>query len=288
MSPLIDCQSLRHAFGRHQVLKGLTWRVSPGERVGLFGRNGCGKSTLLKGLVGLFKFDGGRANVLGEPSETLSDEAKARMAYVPQFDMAFPDLSANELFSLIAGAYRRFDASLARRLLREWDVPARRMLCALSGGQRQKVALIRALATRAELLLLDEPASALDSVVRSQLVDELLARALDDDRTVVISTHILTDVEHALTRVALLRDGVVARDYLVEDIGKMQYRLFEDSPIAAADLSSAFNLTSVRRDERGRWHLTGSVAVLDAVEQRLGVAVQQRNSMAALVHEWQR
>ncbi len=211
-APLVVCEGVRKHFRARRALDGLDWRVEPGEIVGLLGRNGAGKSTLLRILVGHERADEGVARLFGEDCAALKPAARARLAYVAQHEFAFGEFSADELLRFVAAFYPRFDLERARARLRDWDVPGHQPQQQMSPGHRQKLAIIRALASSPELLLLDEPASALDPLARRQLLEEITAIARDQGTTVILATHWLSDVERVAGRVAFLHAGRVVRD----------------------------------------------------------------------------
>jgi putative spermidine/putrescine transport system ATP-binding protein len=208
-SVLLD--DLRRTYGAVRALDGLTLDVAPGEMVALLGPSGCGKTTALRGLAGLEDLDGGRVLVGGEDL-TRVPTSKRDMGMVFQAYSLFPHLTAleNVAFGL---RMRKVDAGERRRRAQEaLDLVglgelAGRYAGEMSGGQQQRVALARALAIRPRVLLLDEPLSALDARVRSQLREEIRRIQLDVGTTALFVTH---DQEEALAvadRVGVMREG---------------------------------------------------------------------------------
>jgi ABC-2 type transport system ATP-binding protein len=200
-------EGLGKRFREKLVLRDLDFRLGEGQVLGLIGRNGAGKSTLIRCLLGLLARDGGACRVFGEPSDALSDAVKARLAYVPQQPNALGWLRAGEMLEFLGRFYPQWDAALAGQLLQRWDLDPRQRVEQLSPGERQRLALIRALAARPDLLVLDEPAAALDPVARRDLLREIALLAGDNGATVLFSTHILSDLERVASHVAFLDRG---------------------------------------------------------------------------------
>jgi ABC-2 type transport system ATP-binding protein len=224
---------LSKRYGTRTVLGDVDFRLGEGQVLGLIGRNGAGKSTLIRCLLGLIDRDSGECRVFGEPSEALSDASKARLAYVPQQPNALGWLRVGDMLDFVSRFYPRWDRALAAQLLQRWELDTAQRMDQLSAGERQKVALIRALAARPDLLVLDEPAAALDPVARRDLLRELAMLANDSGATVLFSTHILSDLERVASHVAFVDRGRV----LVEgemDAMKERYASVQLPPAIAA------------------------------------------------------
>ncbi len=210
MAPRVEIEGLTLAYGRQPVLQGLQWRLDPGQVVGLLGRNGAGKTTLLEALLGLRDASAGSVQLFGQPAARLDDATRARIGYVPQQSDLFEELRADELLAYFRSFYPRWNEAKVQGLLERWavprDIPAGRM----SGGQQQRLSLIRALAHEPELLVLDEPVASLDPLARRDFLRELVEQVLDRGTTVVFSTHILSDLERVAFNVAFLREGRIA------------------------------------------------------------------------------
>ena len=210
---IVRMSSVSKSFGSQRVLAGLDWQIAPGQVVGLLGRNGAGKSTLLECMLGLREADGGSVALFGEHVGALSDEARGRIGYVPQRTDLFDWLTPVQMFDYFRAMYPRWNTGKVDGLLSRWDFgpelrnkPIKR----LSGGEQQKLAIIRALAHEPELLILDEPVSALDPVGRRAFLRELVDQVIERGTTVVFSTHILSDLERVAFDLAFLKDGRIA------------------------------------------------------------------------------
>ena len=202
---------VHRAFGRQRVLRGVDLAPPPGAVVGLLGLNGSGKSTLLKMLVGLLQPDAGTATVRGHDGWDPPDEVKAGTGYVDQQPELYPWLPASELFGYLGSFYPRWDRDLTLRLAAEWDVRLDVPTGKLSPGDRQKVAVIAALAPHPGLLVLDEPVSALDPMARRLFLRELIDLTTDEGGgpTVLLSSHLTADLERVASHVAVLGSGVI-------------------------------------------------------------------------------
>lgn len=211
--PMLRAASLSKHFGSQPVLSNLNWQIAPGQVIGLLGRNGAGKSTLLECLLGLREADGGAVTVFGEPAGDLSDAARARIGYVPQQSELFEWLTPRQMLAYFEALYPRWNGAKVAALLSRWELRESSLtkpIRNLSGGEKQRLSIIRALAHDPELLVLDEPVAALDPVARRDFLRELVDGVIERSTTVVFSTHILSDLERVAVDVAFLRDGKIA------------------------------------------------------------------------------
>jgi ABC-2 type transport system ATP-binding protein len=260
-SPLI-VHGLMHCYENSSVLTGVDLTLTPGSVLGLIGRNGAGKSTLIRAMLGLLEPLAGSAFVFGEPALKLSDDAKARIAYVPQQPEALAWLTAEQMLDFVGRFYPRWDAAFAQKMLARWNIQPNRLLAKLSPGERQRVDLVRALASQPELLVLDEPAAALDPVARRELLRELALRAGESGTTVLFSTHIVSDLERVASEVAFLHNGKLLLHCGVDDTKERYGRLWLPAKMSAAapahSLSRRRNEDGsvslvVERDAQGHW-----------------------------------
>jgi ABC-2 type transport system ATP-binding protein len=221
----IRCEGITKRYAGQTVLSNLRLEISPGTVIGLIGRNGAGKTTLIRILLGLELPDNGRAFVFSEPSLGLSDAAKQRIGYVPQQPDAFAWMRVGDMFAFVGRQYPNWDGDFVGLSLARWHISPERRLESLSPGERQRVALIRGLAVNPDLLILDEPASALDPVARRDLLREIVARAAESGTTVFFSTHIVSDLERVASRVVFLHDHRIVVDATLDDLAETHARL---------------------------------------------------------------
>ncbi len=208
MTDVITVSGLHKSFGRTTALDGLDLTVSEGEVHGFLGPNGAGKSTTLRILLGLLRADGGQASVLGRDPWRESTSLHRSLAYVPGDVVLWPTLSGGETIDLLGRLRGGVDESRRRRLVERFELDETKKGRAYSKGNRQKVALVAALASEARLLLLDEPTAGLDPLME-QVFQEELAALRERGRTVLLSSHILSEVERACDRVSIVRSGRV-------------------------------------------------------------------------------
>lgn len=213
MAACIAIDKLVKQFDGNTVLKGVNARVQQGEVIGLLGLNGAGKTTLLETLLGFCVPDGGSATLFGHCNSTQLDApTKVRIGFVPQRDELVDAMNGKQYLALIAGFYPHWNHDLVERLTRDWNVPLALRCGALSVGQRQKLSILAALGHEPELLVLDEPVASLDPLARRLFLKELVELTADERRTVLFSTHIVSDLERIASRVWLIKDGDIAID----------------------------------------------------------------------------
>ena len=212
-APVIHISGISKHFGNQQILSSLDWEIDPGQVVGLLGRNGAGKSTLIECLLGLRETERGSVTIFGEDASKLSDAARARIGYVPQASDLFEWLTPYQMLDYFKALYPRWNAAKVTQLLARWNLDeakCRQPISKLSGGEKQRLSIIRALAHEPELLILDEPVSALDPVGRRDFLRELVDGVIERSTTVLFSTHILSDLERVALDVAFLKDGKIS------------------------------------------------------------------------------
>jgi ABC-2 type transport system ATP-binding protein len=206
MSAAISIRNLVKTFGSTRALDGLDLEVTTGEVHGFLGPNGAGKTVTIRVLLGLLRADSGEATLLGGDPWSDAVELHRRIAYVPGDVNLWPNLSGGETIDLLARLRGGIDIRRRDELIERLALDPRKKSRTYSKGNRQKVALIAALASDAELLLLDEPTAGLDPLMESVFQDYIL-EATGDGRTVLLSSHILAEVETLCNRVTIIRHG---------------------------------------------------------------------------------
>jgi ABC-2 type transport system ATP-binding protein len=204
----ISAQGLSKRYGSLYALKNLDLEVSEGEVVGYLGPNGAGKTTTIRLLLGLVRPTSGRAEIFGIDCQRHPVEAHQRVAYVPGEANLWPSLTGAETLHLLGQVQGRVDAAYRDKLIERFDLDATKKVRAYSKGNRQKLVLIAALMTRAELLLLDEPTAGLDPLME-QVFRQCIHEARERGQTVFLSSHILSEVEALCDRVGILREGAL-------------------------------------------------------------------------------
>jgi ABC-2 type transport system ATP-binding protein len=202
----IRARGLTKRFGKITALADLELDLFPGEVLGYLGPNGAGKTTTLRLLLGLLRPTSGRASIFGLDAGRDARAAHRLLAYVPGEVSLWPTLSGAETLELLGKLHGAEDPAYRAALVEHFDLDPSRRVRDYSKGNRQKLALIAALATRAPLLLLDEPTSGLDPLMEQQF-RVCVREAVANGQAVLLSSHILSEVEALCDRVAILRDG---------------------------------------------------------------------------------
>jgi ABC-2 type transport system ATP-binding protein len=206
MTDAISVSGLHKSFGRTHALNGLDLTVSTGEVHGFLGPNGSGKTTTIRVLLGLLRADAGTARLLGGDPWRDTAELHRRLAYVPGDVTLWPNLTGGEVIDLLGRLRGGLDQKRRASLLERFDLDPTKKGRSYSKGNRQKVALVAALASEVELLILDEPTSGLDPLMEA-VFRECIDDERDNGRTVLLSSHILSEVEALCDRVSIIRDG---------------------------------------------------------------------------------
>jgi ABC-2 type transport system ATP-binding protein len=214
----LELNTLSKRFDSNEVLKGITASVAPGEVIGLLGLNGAGKTTLLETALGFSLPNAGSARVFGQDSARMDGATKARIGFVPQRDELLDGMKGGAYLELIAEFYPAWNKALVARLAQEWAVPLDSKIGKLSVGQRQKLSIISALGHEPDLVVLDEPVASLDPVARRSFLKELVDIASTQTRSIVFSTHIVTDLERVASRVWLMQEGVLRIDATMDEM----------------------------------------------------------------------
>jgi ABC-2 type transport system ATP-binding protein len=202
----IEIRALRKSFGRTAALDGLDLEVRAGEVHAFLGPNGAGKTTTIRILLGLLRKDGGEAVLLGGDPWRDAVPLHRRLAYVPGDVTLWPGLTGGEIIDLLGRLRGGLDPRRRQALTERFQLDPAKKARAYSKGNRQKVALIAALASDAELLLLDEPTAGLDPLMEATF-RECVTEERRHGRTVLLSSHILTEAEALSDRVTIIRDG---------------------------------------------------------------------------------
>jgi ABC-2 type transport system ATP-binding protein len=207
--PALQTDRLGRRYGRVWGLRDCTLEVPAGVVAGLVGPNGAGKTTLLEMIIGLLEPTEGQVSVFGETSRAGTPETLARVGYVAQDHPLYRDFSVADMFHLGRSMNPRWDQGLAQQRMSAQGIPLKRKVKQLSGGQRAQVSLTMALAKRAPLLVLDEPVSSLDPVARQEFTHEITAAAAASGLTVLISSHVVTELERLCNWLIVLAGGRV-------------------------------------------------------------------------------
>jgi ABC-2 type transport system ATP-binding protein len=208
-APALRADRLGKRYGKVRALRDCTLEVPAGAIVGLVGPNGAGKTTLLEMVIGLLKPTEGQVSVFGVTSHAHVAARLARVGYLAQDHPLYRDFSVADMFHLGRAMNPSWDQGLAQARTDALGIPLKRKVRALSGGQQAQVSLTMALAKRAPLLVLDEPVSSLDPVARLEFMREVMASAVGTGLTVVIASHVVSELERLCDWLVVLNGGRV-------------------------------------------------------------------------------
>jgi ABC-2 type transport system ATP-binding protein len=249
---IISSQELTKSFRRHDALRGVSLAVPEGSIYALMGPNGAGKTTTIKTVLNIMMPTSGRAEVLGVDSRRLSPAQLAQIGYVSENQQLPRRLTIRAYLDYLRPFYHTWDQALERQLMLDLQLPDDRRIGDLSHGMRMKVALVGALAYRPSLLVMDEPFSGLDPLVRDELLESLLRQA--QDMTVFVSSHELDEIEACTTFVGYLEDGQLLFQEAMSDLSARvrgvritfndETRLPSSTPANWLDLSVSGNVLS--------------------------------------------
>ena len=233
-APVIEAAGLVKAYGATRALDGLDLAVAPGEVHGFLGPNGAGKSTTMRLLLGLLRADGGRVRLFGADPWDEAVRLHRRLAYVPGDVELWPNLTGGEAIDVLARLRGHLDRARRNELCERFDLDPSKKARTYSKGNRQKVALISALASDVELLLLDEPTAGLDPLMEV-VFQQTIREAKSVGTTVLLSSHILSQVEALADRISIIRQGRTVESGTLRDLRHMTRTTIEAETDRPAD-----------------------------------------------------
>lgn len=255
MAAALELDGVTKRWGEF-TLREVSFRLPPGYITGLVGPNGAGKTTLVKLALALVRPDAGTVRVFGRDHRTNDRALRSRIGFVHDRPTCYDHLRVDRLRTIVASFYPSWDEETFERLLREFELPPRRKVSALSRGMRVKLALALALSHRAELLVLDEPTTGLDPVFRRELLERLSGLIRDGRTAVLFSTQILSDLERIADFVIFLREGEVVYEGVKDDLVD-RWAVVRAGPELAGDLEGERGL---RETPMGVEALTDDIA----------------------------
>jgi ABC-2 type transport system ATP-binding protein len=244
----LEANGLGKRYRRTWALRDCSLRLPAGRVAGLVGPNGAGKTTLLHLAVGLLRPDQGSVHVLGERPDGNA-ELLGRVGFVAQETPLYGGFSADELITMGRRLNPRWDSALARGRLGTLGIPLDRKAAKLSGGQRAQVALSLALAKRPELLLLDEPVARLDPLARREFLQTLMGAVAEEGTTVLLSSHLLADLERVCDYLIILQAGQVQVLGSVDDL-LVRHRVLVGPRVRSGDVPGVAAVVSATHTER--------------------------------------
>ena len=246
----IRTEGLVKKFGSFTALNGLDLQVAAGEVHGFLGPNGSGKSTTIRVLLGLLRANSGSVELLGGDPWRDVVELHRRLAYVPGDVVLWPGLSGGEAIDLLGNLRGGLNKTRRAELIERFELDPTKRGRQYSKGNRQKVAIVAALAADVELLILDEPTSGLDPLMEAVFQDEI-AKHNANGRTILLSSHIMSEVEALADRVSIIRQGEIVQTGTLDDLrSKTRISIKATLAQAPAKLSAFTFLHDARLDER--------------------------------------
>ncbi len=271
--PYIVAHGLGKSFDGKPALTDASFAVEPGDIVGVLGKNGAGKTTLLELVLGFTPATAGSVQLFGYDSYRLPGAAKSRIGFVPQQDELVNQLTAADQIGVIASFYPRWDDALIARLCDEWEVDSRQRVKNMSVGQRQKLSILLALGHRPDVLILDEPVASLDPIARRQFLEQIIEVAADGRRSVVFSSHIVSDVERLANKIWILKDQ---RMYWQGDFDSLKESIVRLHVRATSPLPESLPIPNVLKLLRN-----GTTATVIVQDWRADVEAAVRTQLAA-------
>ena len=245
MDKLVEVKGLQKNFGQFQALKDVSFEVNAGEVLGYIGPNGAGKSTTIRILLGIIRTTQGKVQIFGKDVWQDSIEIHKKIAYVPGDVYLWPNLSGGETIDLFLKLHGAINQEKRDQLIKKFDLNPKKKVRSYSKGNRQKIALIAALATEAELYIFDEPTSGLDPLMEAVFQEEVKGLKAAG-KAIILSSHILSEVEKLADRVAVIRKGEIVETGTLDDLRHLtryQYKVeTEKEAVGLKELSSVHDL----------------------------------------------
>ncbi|MFT7471294.1 MAG: ABC-2 type transport system ATP-binding protein [Kiritimatiellia bacterium] len=217
---VVEVNNLSRSFGKTNALDSIDFKAGRGKVYGLVGANGAGKTTFIKHLLGLLRAKSGTVRVFGEDPVRKPENVLKRIGYLSE-ERDIPDwMSIDELMRYTSAYHSGWDQNYAAELLNTFSLDPAKKIKTLSRGMRAQVALISAVAHRPDLLILDEPSSGLDAVVRKDILNAVVRTISEEGRTVIFSSHLLEEVERLSDHVTMIHQGKITLDSSLELINK--------------------------------------------------------------------
>lgn len=278
MNDAVEMRAVTKRYGRTSALDDVTVAVPRHSIVGLVGRNGSGKTTFLRHVTGLILPDSGECITLGRSARDLRREELSRIGAVHPDDRLLYWMRTGQLLEYVSSFYGRWDDELERNLLSALDLDVRAQVGTLSPGTRQKLSLVVATCHHPELLLLDEPLGDLDPVARQTVLTLLLDRFSSDDMTIVLSSHMLRDIEPIVDRLVCLDGGRVVADDTLDDLKERyaEWIVTSDEGRLPTRYPEAFVVSAQGDGSRARLSVKDAGPNVSSFAARYGATVEPR------------
>lgn len=223
MKKTIEIKKLKKTYDNKFTLGEISLSISSGTIVGLIGENGAGKTTLIKSILGIIKKDAGEIKIFEKDYKEYEPTIKEDIGVVLD-NTFFPEiLNVKDINSSMKSIYKNWDSKLFFKYIEEFKIPTNKKLNSMSKGMRKKIEIATALSHHPKLLILDEPTSGLDPIVRNEVLDIFLKFIQDETHTILLSTHITTDLEHIADQIIFINNGQKildkSRDEIIDNYG---------------------------------------------------------------------
>ena len=267
---VVSARGLRKAYKQKPALDDASFTIAPGRIVGLIGPNGAGKTTALKAILGLIPFEGD-LKVLGKDPRTRRDELMNDVCFIADVAVLPRWMKVKEAIEFVAGVHPRFDRAKCERFLANTQLKPRQRVREMSKGMIVQLHLALVMAIDAKLLVLDEPTLGLDILYRKQFYQRLLEDYFDEEKTILVTTHQVEEIEHILTDVMFIRDGKIVLNAPMDEVGER----YTEVLVNADKLDAARGLKPI--DERAL-PFGKTVMLFDGIERaRLSALGETRN-----------
>ena len=233
MSAIISAANLRKQYGKATALDGASFQVEAGRIVGLIGPNGSGKTTTLKAILGLTPFDG-ELSVLGMDPRTHREELMNEVCFIADVAILPRWLKVKDAIDFVEGVHPRFDRAKAEKYIARTKLTPDMKVKAMSKGMVVQLHLALVMAIDAKLLVLDEPTLGLDILYRKQFYQNLLEDYFDENKTILITTHQIEEVEHILTDLLFIEDGRISLAASMDEVGERFTEVMVEPQFVAA------------------------------------------------------
>lgn len=278
MSNAFEFTSVTKRFGTTSALEDVTYSAPRHSVIGLIGKNGSGKTTLLRHVTGLYLPTSGTCSTFDVPARDLGRAELSRIGVVNQHDTFLPWMRARQLLRYVSSFYDRWDKDLEQHLARTLEIDMDARVGAMSPGNAQKLGMVLATCHRPELLLLDEPLSDLDPIARQDVLTALLEYFRSDNATIVISSHLLHDIERIADRIVCLDRGRLVADTSLDDLkeGYAEWWVTSETGQLPSRFTDAFVISSSGNRHTARVFVKNPAAHASAFLSRYSATLESR------------
>lgn len=236
MSNILEAKGLNKRYGSFKALDNVSFELAPGRILGLIGPNGAGKTTLLKSVLGLTPFEG-ELNIFGLDPHKQRDELMKRVCFIADVAVLPRWIKVSQAIDFVEGVHPRFSRELCEKYLEQTKIKRNSRVKALSKGMVVQLHLALIMAIDADLLILDEPTLGLDILFRKSFYEQLLNDYFDDNRTIIITTHQVEEIEHILSDLIFIQDGKIVLDDSMDAIADSYFEVMVEKEFEEAALA---------------------------------------------------